>query len=442
MAKQEKTNSTASERPMPVHPDPDKETILLRYPEDGSVKAVSNLIQDNKGNQEIVTTDPTTKNQPAFYQKRDSLFIANFFKNMRAQMQDPAKMPELYIVSFDKVGAVAADLRKLHEDPQNEVLLETAKKYRTYTQNLEKIIFDECRMPKAELAAAGFDVKQMEQDGIFKEMELGKEPQKLYPLKSKLNEQIQMDGLYAIKAVKNEYNEIGFELQSPLAIPEFEQDATLSIELSAEDKKALAAGKTLERPIRHDGEYCVAGFNRTTNRMTFIPCREIQAPEYVFNARMSEEQQEEYKRGRKVHLDNCHYYGNDNTFSCDVQYDTHTRDYRTTGHHYQRPYVPDYLARQLDDTRMRMLLAYEPISGKGLTDRNGMPLKRDICIDRNTNGVTYVSLRRMEQEKAQAQAQSQQQAGKQAAGAPVQSENDMHVDNDIPEQSQSRGHRR
>ena len=42
----------------------------------------------------------------------------------------------------------------------------------------------------------------------------------------------------------------------------------------------------------------------------------------------------------------------------------------------------------------------------------------------------------------QAQAQSQQQAGKQAAGAPVQSENDMHVDNDIPEQSQSRGHRR
>ena len=51
-----------------------------------------------------------------------------------------------------------------------------------------------------------------------------------------------------------------------------------------------------------------------------------------------------------------------------------------------------------------------------------MPLKRDICIDRNTNGVTYVSLRRMEQEKAQAQAQSQQQAGKQAAGAPVQSE--------------------
>ena len=212
--------------------------------------------------------------------------------------------------------------------------------------------------------------------------------------------------------------------------------------LSVEDKKALAAGKTLERPIRHDGEYCVAGFNCTTNRMTFIPCREIQAPEYVFNARMSEEQQEEYKRGRKVHLDNCHYYGNDNTFSCDVQYDTHTRDYRTTGHHYQRPYVPDYLARQLDDTRMRMLLAYEPISGKGLTDRNGMPLKRDICIDRNTNGVTYVSLRRMEQEKAQAQAQSQQQAGKQAAGAPVQSENDMHVDNDIPEQSQSRGHRR
>lgn len=68
--KTRKNEFDASERPMPVHPDPDKETILLRYPEDGSVKAVSNLIQDNKGNQEIVTTDPTTKNQPAFYQKQ------------------------------------------------------------------------------------------------------------------------------------------------------------------------------------------------------------------------------------------------------------------------------------------------------------------------------------------------------------------------------------
>lgn len=122
---------------MPVHPDPNKETILLRYPEDGSVKAVSNLIQDNKGNQEIVTTDPTTKNQPAFYQKRDSLFIANFFKTCGPRCRI-LQMPELYIVSFDKVGAVAADLRKLHEDPKNEVLLETAKKYRTYTQNLER----------------------------------------------------------------------------------------------------------------------------------------------------------------------------------------------------------------------------------------------------------------------------------------------------------------
>ena len=78
---------------------------------------------------------------------------------------------------------------------------------------------------------------------------LGKEPQKLYPLKSKLNEQIQMDGLYAIKAVKNEYNEIGFELQSPLAIPEFEQDATLSIELSAEIRRHWLPGKRLNVPF-------------------------------------------------------------------------------------------------------------------------------------------------------------------------------------------------
>ena len=72
-----------------------------------------------------------------------------------------------------------------------------------------------------------------------------------------------------------------------------------------------------------------------------------------------------------------------------------------------------------------------------------MPLKRDICIDRNTNGVTYVSLRRMEQEKRTGtRHRANSRPGNKLPGAPVQSENDMHVDNDIPEQSQSRGHRR
>ena len=41
-----------------------------------------------QGNQEIVTTDPTTKNQPAFYQKRDSLFIANDIQNTTYEFGD------------------------------------------------------------------------------------------------------------------------------------------------------------------------------------------------------------------------------------------------------------------------------------------------------------------------------------------------------------------
>ena len=42
MAKKEKQTEPA-EKTMPVRPDPNKETILLRYPLDGSVKVVSAL---------------------------------------------------------------------------------------------------------------------------------------------------------------------------------------------------------------------------------------------------------------------------------------------------------------------------------------------------------------------------------------------------------------
>ena len=47
MAKKEKQTEPA-EKTMPVRPDPNKETILLRYPLDGSVKVVSAL-KDEKG---------------------------------------------------------------------------------------------------------------------------------------------------------------------------------------------------------------------------------------------------------------------------------------------------------------------------------------------------------------------------------------------------------
>ena len=410
-----------------IYPDNKSEAILLRYPSNGQVTAVSDLKVDKKGNQNLVEVEPTLKNQPAFYRKLDSFFIANFFKNMRSQMQDPTAMPELFLVPFKMVAQVAEQLRQLNDDPQNDLLKATAKQYRTYTQELEKIKFDQARMPKSDLAAAGFDIEKLEEDGVFKEMELGMPPKRLYPLKVQLTDKISIDCLFAIRPVMNEYREISFELQSPLATPEFEQDENLRIELTADDKKNLFNNKTLERPLRHNGEYCMAAFSRLTGRMIYVPCKDVTAPDYVYNTRLSEDNKKDFSLGHKVHLENCHYANSDNYFSCDIQYDIHSQDRKSTNMKYSRPFIPDYLLRQLDKSQIEDLQAYKVLSKQGLKDKNDNPLNRDICISRDTNSVIYVS--------RQSQVQTQQVK----TANQVQESPEYIPDMDVPECSASRG---
>lgn len=77
MAKKEKQTEPA-EKTMPVRPDPNKETILLRYPLDGSVKVVSAL-KDEKGSPSLIWVEPSGKNQPRFYECNNCREVANFF---------------------------------------------------------------------------------------------------------------------------------------------------------------------------------------------------------------------------------------------------------------------------------------------------------------------------------------------------------------------------
>ena len=44
MAKKTENPAPEAERKMPVHPDPDHETILLRYPQNGDVKVLAMYI--------------------------------------------------------------------------------------------------------------------------------------------------------------------------------------------------------------------------------------------------------------------------------------------------------------------------------------------------------------------------------------------------------------
>lgn len=276
MAKKTENPAPEAERKMPVHPDPDHETILLRYPQNGDVKALAKETHKDKktGHVHWSTVEPSAKNHEAFYKLLDSRALADMVANFRRQSQNPSDVPELYKVPFNMVGQVASFLFKLQVDPKDDEALAMSRKYRTSTQQLEKVIYDEVRMPKQELQAMGFDIRQMEEDGIFKEMALGKDSSRLYPLSIKAGEDITLAGMYSIRPKQHETEEgkICFEVQSPLAVPEFLLDDELKTTLNAQEKEDLRSGKTLDRVLKHDGEYCYAAFNRRTNRMIYVPC--------------------------------------------------------------------------------------------------------------------------------------------------------------------------
>ena len=151
MAKKTETPAPEAERAMPVHPDLDKETVLLRDPQNGAVKVLAREAHKDKktGKVHMPTVEPSLKNQPAFYELKDSRALADMIANFRRQSQNPTPFPEIYRVPFNLVAQVASQLLKLQVDKNDLEGLSAQKNYRTSTQQLEKIMFDEVRMPKA-----------------------------------------------------------------------------------------------------------------------------------------------------------------------------------------------------------------------------------------------------------------------------------------------------
>jgi len=431
MAKKTENPAPEAERKMPVHPDPDHETILLRYPQNGDVKVLAKETHKDKktGHVHWSTVEPSVKNQEAFYRLLDSRALADMVANFRRQSQNPSDVPELYKVPFNMVGQVASFLFKLQVDPKDDEALAMSRKYRTSTQQLEKVIYDEVRMPKRELQAMGFDVRQMEEDGIFKEMAMGKDSSKLYPLSIKAGEDITLAGMYSIRPKQHETEEgkICFEVQSPLAVPEFLLDDELKTTLNAQEKEDLRSGKTLDRVLKHDGEYCYAAFNRRTNRMIYVPCKDVIVPNFIYNARLNQTQQEELKRGGRVLLENCHYFNNkDVTFRGIAQFDAHRMEFNIAKPYYSKTYIPDFIDKQLDKEMRETLLKGGEIDGRKLKGRDGRSYTNNLRIDPETNGLEFVQYRRPEQAQAAVQSPAEQ--------AP---EPEMHIP-DVAARQQSR----
>ncbi len=414
MAKKTETPAPEAERAMPVHPDLDKETVLLRDPQNGAVKVLAREAHKDKktGKVHMPTVEPSLKNQPAFYELKDSRALADMIANFRRQSQNPTPFPEIYRVPFNLVAQGASQLLKLQVDKNDLEGLSAQKNYRTSTQQLEKIMFDEVRMPKAELQAMGFDIAEMEKQGTFKEMALGKDSSKLYPLSIKTGENISLEGMYSIrpKQHETEKDKICFEVQSPLAIPEFLLDEELKTMLNAQEKEDLRSGKTLDRVLKHDGEYCYAAFNRRTNRMIYIPCKDVIVPNFIYNARVTSVQQEELKRGGRVMLEDCHYFGSDIKFRGAAQFDVHRMEFNIAKPYYSRAYIPEFIDRQLTKEMRTALMNHEEIDGRKLVGRNGERYTNNLRISPETLGLEFVQYRRPEQaqEMAQAPAPSEQ----------------------------------
>lgn len=404
MAKQEKKTGNADQT-VSSYPDPKKNTIVLRYPLDGSVKVVSDLKIENNI-PKITTVDPITKNHPSFYHVTNSRFVAQVFSTLRIQAVDNKNNPELYLCPFNKVGELGAELIKLQANPKDEDALAIGKAYRTSTSSLDRIIFDKARMPIAELAAAGFDVETMEKDGAFEDLQYGKDT-KLYERNRKGGDRIQEEGVFSIQAVANEYGEISFKAVTPLAIPEFLTNAELRKQITNEDIDQLRQNRTLNHLIQHDGKWCYAGFNRNTGRMKYVDQKDVIVPDFIYNVRVKSSQQDDLARGGRAYLEGCTYSGSDNSFSGLVQFDVATMNFVISEPHYEKPYISKNILDQMTPEMHKAFLAGEELDGRKFKSKNGIQFTNNIRLNPDTNAMEFVRYKRPEESQEQAKKQDQ-----------------------------------
>ena len=284
------------------------------------------------------------------------------------------------------------------------MILETVKKYRTYTAQLNRITFDIARMPIAELAAEGFDIEQMKKDGAFKLLEVGRQT-KLDPVKAVQTGHITKESTYSLHCFFDQNGEIGFKAQSALSEPEYRTDERLRRELTKQDINDLRAKKTLNRLMQHDGEYCFVGFNKDTQRMIYGPCKDVRIPDYIFGQFIGPSRKQEFERGGSVLLENCNYAGNDNHFSGHAHFDVHRRDYVVDDPHYERPYLPEHIRTQMPKEEVDKYFAGEVMKGYRYKGRDGRPFTQDFRLNTETNACEFIDYQKQAASLQQTQTQ-------------------------------------
>lgn len=140
--------------------------------------------------------------------------------------------------------------------------------------------------------------------------------------------------------------------------------------------------------------------------MIFVPMRDVKIPDFIYNKRVTGIQQEELSHGGRVMLEDCHYYGDDNTFKGEAQFDVHRMEFNIEKPSYSKPYIPEHIRKQLTTEMFNTLMAGGEIDGRKLVSKEGIPYTNNIRLNPETNATEFIRYRA---EQAVEQTQQQQQ---------------------------------
>lgn len=385
-------------------PDSSKETLMMQF-KDGRIQVLSSMSEKDDGQIQFNTVDASLKNHPAFYEIRNSRELAAKLMQYNKQFKDwRTEVPKYYKVPHTEVPKVAMALTTLTQDPQNVEALGIQKKFSTTSFTLEKIIFDQPRLPVHLLAQAGFDVAEMKATSAFKQMENGQFTKNLFTRKETLNG-MKIEGAYALRAVHDENDEISFEAMTPQSLESLKNDPLLA-KLDEKTKTETLGGKTLPYPVMHDGQLCFAGVNRTLNRMVYVPCSDYPAPSSIYGVNVDQTQRQALGRGERVLFRDCSSKDDDpgNHYEGYGQFDINQMQYMIADKYYERPHLPKTILDQLNVQQRETIFEKDGyINGANIHKQNGEPLLYMIGISPVTNNIQYVSYPRYEMAAQEAQ---------------------------------------
>lgn len=276
--------------------------ILLVQGDDGKLRAVTGLGQDGKMN----TVAPTKENSDKFFEINPSgNVLENFYKKFSGQYEKPSHSG-LYAVVSSAVDKIAAFFDKIIQvNPDDKVL----EPYRVKPEGEQQeqaqgryqpIDLNKVNWKEAEgLGFAGDDLRDALKAMVYNhkspglvDINMNVDGQE-FKVQARLSLEEQPDGSYSVKTHPKQEQ------------PDFEKPF-MGVTFTEKDieqfKQTGNGGRVFDLEQVPGGEKVpsLVSLDRLTNRFEAIPLSEINIPQTLKNAQLSEDQQSALKRGEVV----------------------------------------------------------------------------------------------------------------------------------------------